>query len=359
MRAPARLLCASFLFAYAPLAGAYALEPVVTRSPTPTVHIDGEALVRDVRAVVRCDTRWLLERTAECSVQARFEVVARGALTLGANAGPYLDEVRFDGRRAGTSTTVESGARVRVEVSARRTFSTQMRWKNGPWVLPPMVSRHPFLGDTEASEHRGGYASLVLCAGSAVTYEGEVMFDAQGDRRVRSEVWQRSEFVAADDSAPRTESDGDGERVRENVVGVSMGLAGREDHRGVFQNGGPVLGLGARSPLQGEGLRFLLRGAYEVAVAEYFFGSVSVETDFESVFESLVVDVASPELLVVIPSFHAGVGVVARQLGTRPPDFGLRLRVGGGIPAIGGDVDFDYWPEISGWTLTTVFRLGV
>lgn len=358
MRILARVLCASFLLTYAPLAAAYAIEPAVTRPPTPSVHIDGEALVRDMRAVVRCDTRWFLERTAECSVQARFEVVARSALTLGVHVGSSLDEVRFDGRRAGTSTTVESGARVRVEIAARRTFSTRTRWRNGPWVLPPMVSRHPFFGETEAIEHLGGDASLVLCAGNAVTYEGEVALDAQGDRRVRSVAWQRSEVMTTTPSL-RTESGDDDAGARENVVGVSMGLAGREGHRGLFQNGGPVLSLGARSPLQGDGLRFVLRGAYEVAVAEYFFGSVSVETDFESVFESLVVDVASPELLVVIPSFHAGVGMVARQLGTRPPDFGLRLRVGGGIPAIGGDVDFDYWPEVSGWTLTTVFRLGV
>lgn len=360
MRISARVLCVSSLLAYAPGAGAYAVEPVATRPPVPDVHIDGEATVREVRVVVRCDTRWFLERTAECTVRARFEVVARGALTLAVNVGASLDEVRFDGRRASTSTTVESGARVRVEVSARRTFSTRTRWSNGPWVLPPMVSRHPFFGDTEATEYLGGDASLALCAGSAVTYEGEVALDAQGDRRVRSAAWRRSEVMAATSPSLRTESEGDDDtRARENVVGVSMALAGREGHRGAFQNGGPVLGLGARSPLQGEGLRFFLRGAYEVAVAEYFFGSVAVETDFESVFESLVVDVASPELLVVIPSFHAGVGVVARQLGTRPPDFGLRLRVGGGIPAIGGDVDFDYWPEISGWTLTTVFRLGV
>lgn len=358
MSVPSRLLCAATLFAFTPGAWAYADEPVVTRPPVPLVHIDGEATVRDMRAVVRCDTRWFLERTAECTVRARFEVVARGALTFVVNERAAGDEVRFDGRRT-VGTRLESGGHVQVEVSARRTFSTRLRWKNGPWVLPPMVSRHPFLGDTEATEHRGGDASIALCGGGAVTYEGEVALDAQGDRRVRSAAWQGSGAVMATTPVLRTESEGGGERAQESVMGVSMSLAGREDHRGVFQNGGPVLSLGARSPLQGEGLRFLLRGAYEVGLAEYFFGSVSVETDFESVFESFVVDVASPELLIVIPSFHAGVGMVARQLGTRPPDFGLRLRVGGGIPSVGGDVDFDYWPEISGWTLSTVFRLGM
>jgi len=133
-----------------------------------------------------------------------------------------------------------------------------------------------------------------------------------------------------------------------------------EGEPSVIQHGGPVLALGTRLDLSDEDdRRFLFRGAYELAVASYFIGSVSFESDFDSIYESVVIEAASPELLIVLPSLSAGVGFVARQLGNRDADAGLRLRTGINFIAVGVTMDFDYWPTIGDWTAVIAGRISL
>lgn len=354
-----RFLLAAVL-SVAPLsASGYALPVAHNGPPAASVRITGAAEVRDVRVAVRCSAQGLLERGARCEVTGRFEVVALDHAQLVAASLPR-ETVSFDGAPGVVARTLGPGERSRVTVSAVREFETTTRIEGSPWVFAPMVVRHPFFGESAVLQRGGALAAVVLFAGAAVTVVADVALDADGDRRVAVSA------VAATIPTPRGRGTAEGEvtaeeeeaRTTERRVTVAMSIAPTGPSRGPLRNGGPVLAMGARVPLSGQAEpdRFLLRGAWEASLWEYLFVSASVETDFESVFESVVVDVASPSLAIVVPSFRAGVGAVARQLGPRPADFALRLRAGGNFFPLGGDVDLDYWPSIGGWTLSVTGR---
>ena len=123
-------------------------------------------------------------------------------------------------------------------------------------------------------------------------------------------------------------------------------------HREVGGDVGTVAG-GARND------RPMLRVAYEAGLGPWVFVSASFETDFDSILQSAVIDVATPQVLIFLPSLRAGTGVVARQLGPRDADVGVRLRLGASMFAAGGDVDFDYWPAIDEWTMTGALRISL
>lgn len=344
----------------APLsASGYALPMVRTGPPDASVQITGAAEVRDVGVTVRCTAQGLFERGARCEVTGRFEVVALEQARVVSASLPG-ESVGFDGTPGVVARTLAAGERTRVTVSAVKEFETATRIEGSPWVFAPMVIRHPFLGESAVLQRREGSAAVVLFAGPSVTVVGDVALDADGARRVVVSAG------AATIPTPRRGRGSDEPTVAESErrsteqrVTVGMSIAPRPSARGPLRNGGPVLAMGARLPLSGQAEpdRFLLRGAWEASLWEYLFVSASVETDFDSVFESVVVDVASPSVAIVVPSFRAGVGLVARQLGPRPADFALRLRAGGNFFPLGADVDLDYWPSIDGWTLSVTGRM--
>jgi hypothetical protein len=159
-------------------------------------------------------------------------------------------------------------------------------------------------------------------------------------------------------SYPRTaEQDADAPHVTVRYANVAMSVDARDEAPGPLRNGGPVLAFGMRGPIDAQLTRGVFRVGWEVSLFEYGFVQAAMEMDGESLFESLVVDVSTPEIAIMIPSLRLGAGVVARQLGPRPADFALRLRVGGNVLPMGFDADFDYWPAVSGWTLSFTGRI--
>ena len=352
MRASPSARCLSLAaLAASARASAYAPEPEVIRPPAATVHIVGEATIRDAHATVRCDAHTLVWRSARCQIEARYEVLARGEVTLDAS-GMSADVVRFDGAAIRVAR-VEAGRSVRVTVSARRDLEVRRRWREGPWVQSPMVVRHPFLGDSQGIELRGDEGAVVLLSGESLATDGGLALDADGDGAVRV-VGDASEVRL--DTNPRARAREDDAVTHERRVVVRLSLPAPRQGDGPLRNGGPVLAMGWRGALNETGGRFLLRGAWEVSLYEYAFISASIETDFDSLMESLVVDVASPGFMVLLPSVRLGAGVVARQLGNTPADFAFRLRVGANLLPLGGDIDFDYWPATDVWTLSATAR---
>ncbi len=327
-------------------ASAYQLPPPTDNRVLGPV-IEGEAVLRAVRVVARCEGRVLPDRSATCTVRVGYEVEARGPVVVGVRSQGGRRSVggatiRVNDEVGGTATLAE-GERARVSVEATYSLSQRWRLREGPWVMPAMVARHPLLGQHPDLDRGGDGGSVLLARGDRLSFEGEAEVEGRGDGVVR---------VAFDGQPVEGLV-----RVRPTGGALSLVLPGREFRPGIVQHGGPVLGLGARTDLATDRGRFLLRGAYEVGIGAYLFGALSVETDFESVLESLVIDVASPELMVLVPSVRVGVGVVARQLGPRPADAALRLRAGFAMFGLGGEVDFDYWPAVQGWTLSVVGRL--
>ena len=343
------------LISFSPAALGYGVAAPRFDPAAPSARVEGTADVSDVRVTVRCRSTGVFERGARCTVEGRFVLVARGGVTL--RRGDVRGDAMHVGAEATAVRAVADGERVRVTVTATREFETRTGFRS-PWVIAPMVARHPGLGDSDGFVRHAGTSEVAVVSGPSLTFVGEVALDADGDRRVA--VSAGAGTFATRNRRPAgvvpTRAD-EPDAAAERRVVVSMDIAPRRDSAGPLRNGGPVLALGSRIPLSDETDRLLLRGAWEVSLWEHLFVSAGAETDFDSVFESAVVDVASPGLAVIIPSFRAGVGVVARQLGPRPADFALRLRLGANLFSLGGDVDVDYWPATTGWTLSITGRL--
>ncbi|MEZ4389951.1 MAG: hypothetical protein R3A48_02555 [Polyangiales bacterium] len=346
---PLSIFCAALLQPLA--AGAYADHGPPPRESVALVRVSGRASVRGARAEVRCRSGRVLERWARCTVRAEYALEAHGDVTLASRlqAG---DEVTVDGARLGTELRLAEGARAIVRVSVTRSLETTTRVRESPWVFAPMVVRHPFFGESRTRRYQGDRAEVDVISGTDLELVDEPALDREHDP-VLQVTFDRERLLG---SGMRVRRAADATRA-EQCLRVAIGLTAREEPTGPLMNGGPVLALGSRISTQGAPSRFMLRGAYEVGLFEHLFVSASVETDFESLMESLVVDVASPNYVILIPSFRLGVGVVARQLGPRPADFALRLRAGMNLLPGGFDADFDYWPELGGWTISLTGRL--
>ena len=343
-----------------PLSASAYPTPVAVRPAAPSgVAVTGEATVRDARVSVRCEALVLTETLATCRVEASFEVVTRAGATL-TPAAQSRDTVRFNGATA-VARTLPPGGSLRVTVSATRSLATSTRFRGGPWVISPSTVRHPFLGESADLDHRGGSAGVDLYVGERVALEGTVALDRGVEPAVQVAA---GEGVSTSDPRPdappypRTAApDADAPRVTVRHASVAMSVDARDEAPGPLRNGGPVLAFGMRGPIDAQLTRGVFRVGWEVSLFEYGFVQAAMEMDGESLFESLVVDVSTPEIAIMIPSLRLGAGVVARQLGPRPADFALRLRVGGNVLPMGFDADFDYWPAVSGWTLSFTGRI--
>lgn len=125
----------------------------------------------------------------------------------------------------------------------------------------------------------------------------------------------------------------DGARDEELQVSLELPKPG-------FFNGGVLLGVGGAF---GGGTRLRLRGGYEVAAPHWWLYSLVAETDARR--ELLVVpavEVATPSVMVVIPSAGAGLGVPVRVL----PDVRVGVRVQASLhwPFLGLVAALDLFP---------------
>jgi len=317
--------------------------------------VDGVVEVSDVHVDTRCTARAWWTVRADCTVDARYTLTARTAATLRTRPGS-LDRVRVDDQ-PGTVWNVPEGDHVRVAVSSTLRLERTRHVRGAPWSYAPMIVRHPLFGDSQDITWRGGRGAVVLVGGPSVYVVTESVREGPETSHVTVALVADStpRPVGADHEGPRST----GARLDQTLT-VWLTLRAPAPSRHAFRRGGPVLGLGTRLDGSDAPDRPLLRLGYEASLYEYAFVSTSVETDLDSLYESLVVDLASRNVAILVPSFRVGVGMVARQLGPRPADFALRLRVGASllIP-LGGDVDFDYWPATQSWTVSLVGRLGL
>lgn len=320
-------------------------------APMADVHVVGPAEVDNVRIEVRCSARRWAEWSATCKTRATFDVIAGGSLTMTAMAS-VVDDV--DLGAPGVARTLAAGERATVTVTSTRWLKTTTTWRE-PFILGPMIARHPYLGASKDLEHHAGIGEIALVSGGELTLTGAPVLDDRARGEVVVAV-ARAEASVDPDGVPRSHTLGspdEGGPLRERRWTVTMTLPARDPVHGLLRAGGPVLALGIRDE------SFLVRGGWELGLGEHMFLSAALETDFSSILESVVIDVATPELLVLIPSLRVGTGVVARQLGDRDADAGVRLRAGANVFAIGTDVDFDYWPAIDGWTLSATGRFSL
>ena len=356
---PSRAALALAVLSAAPSAWGYAMPPPRPRPRLAAVAVDGEVEARDLRVEARCDEGGVVEREARCELTATFSLRARGPVTV--SRGPdTASSARVGGARLDAPRAMQPGETLAVVVTATREITTHTRWRNAPWVFSAMTARHPLFGDGPEFERQDGGANWVVVDGPSLTVAGDLTVRSTTRRaRVTGAITRGPREVggwayrARDDEPPRPEV---------TRVEAVLSMPARTSATGMLRRGGPVLGLGARWNLSGDEAapsRFLLRGGYEFSLDGYVFVNGAVETDFDSLYESLVIEVATPSIALIIPSVHAGVGAVARQLGPRPADGGMRLRVGGGFLGVGADVDFDWYPAAGVWTLGAAARVSL
>jgi hypothetical protein len=110
-------------------------------------------------------------------------------------------------------------------------------------------------------------------------------------------------------------------------------------------NGGPFVAAGGRvGPAE---LRTRL--GYELAGPRAVIYSAAVETSFHGRTTLVpVVEVASPDLLVLIPSFGLGVGVPVQLRSSAPALVGVRAQVTVSFPVVSLVVPFDWFPGGAG-----------
>lgn len=323
------------------LASASPPEPIPLGLPG--VEVEGVAQAQILELAVRCELATVIETAARCDVAAAVELVAIEPSTISPQRETTPGEIRVDGVALEAPLALAQGQRALVAIHFEVALSTETRSSTQYWSICPIQSRHFFLGESSELRREGDGAFGELVRGAHVTLSGATHVVAT--------------TAGLDVAFGGARIDGESQPSPAHA-GIGITLVVEERDPPLLQHGGPVLSLGARFSLRREDdLRFLLRVAYEIGLADYVVVSVSFESDFQSILESAVIEVATPELLILLPGIAGGIGVVARQLGNRDADAALRLRFGANILAAGVTADFDYWPTIGEWTASVVGRL--
>jgi hypothetical protein len=327
------------------VAPAYATPP--PPRPWNDLTIGGTATAEDASVDLQCvetaDDRY------SCQVELRMQLVGGPA-----GAHVYIPDGRSE-RFAHPPELIVNGRQasggVRIGASQRVTVEMRLTTESGTTrPLPPMLesrwnfpveARHPVLGHGSQLALRPTSISALYLIATDVTFSGGV--------RIRANL-PPSVYVLVDRQPVSA--------WPHEVASVgSIRVASRSGPPPVV-HGGPALTLGGLMRTDGAPTRFLLGVGYELSFLEHFLVSAWLETDFESIQEALLLEVASPGL-VVIPSVAAGVGVVSTQLGDRGVDAGLRLRASLHFFVVGLVADFDYFVLSGTWNVALAARLSI
>ncbi len=319
--------------------------------------IEGAATARNASVDFQC--RGLERLTCDVHVQLDLEAGARGARVLIPEllppqaAGERTHRVACAGPAQITIDAREVAGQAVIAAHQRATL--EVRYSTAPalihWDRPlarifysgdlPVDARHPLLGEGWRF-HSGRQEVDVLDIVPGVTVEGTVRLDAS--------------------MPPGVEMIVNGERMpsgHHEVARLPARVTIRElKEPPLFVNGGPVVTLGGLIRTDNAPTRFILGVGYELGFADYFLLSAWIETDFESIQEAVLVEVASPAYIIV-PTVAAGVGVVSTQLGDRGVDVGLRMRGTIDFYVVGFVADFDYFVLSGGWNIALAARLSL
>lgn len=353
----AAIFAASIIAVSIGAASARAMPPAVPERPN--LVLEGPATVSDMSLDLECrgserftcDVLLQLELVAGAS-GARLYVPDETNDPMFHQSQPRVGvvgvtRIRMDGREVGTDVTVPAHQRASLEVRyATSPVPIHAVGPGPPSMGPdweqPVDARHPLLGEGWRYAPARARPHLLLMDPSDISLEGLGRLDARLPPDVQLRV--NGERVTA---GPR------------ELTELSLDIrAEASSGPPPLVHGGPVLTLGGSVPLDREPARFILGVGYELGFAEHFLLSLWFETDFASIREALLVEVATPALI-FIPSVAAGVGVVSTQLGNRDADVGLRLRATAAFYVIGIVADFDYFFLSGGWQVALAGRLSL
>jgi hypothetical protein len=308
--------------------------------PLPGFVVTGPASVEDVHVTIACAGTNLADDSSLCHVEVHATLRAIAAVQIRL---PETGTTTIAGDVVTGFLALAPGRVASLTLAFDRDLTVETHDADSPWILPAPRARHLLLGESSASRREGDFASGELFGGAEVVIVGPLQVDASPGA-----VHARIGGIVVDGHADVVDPRG----------AITLDVSANEEPARVLQNGGPFVGLGIWGPLDGDGL-VALRVGYEIAFFDWVLASLSFETNFDSIAESVLVEVATPELAILIPSISIGVGAVLRQLGDRDADVALRLATGYQYACMGAYADFDYWPDVGGWTLAVGGRISI
>ncbi len=338
------------------LLAAVALWPVDVRAQDtvpqlPQLVIEGSAVARDAQLTIHCTRQDDVSAVCRVTLRAQLQAGDTGARLCGGSCeSPMPQALEFritvdDEVQAGMAS-LEPGRLAAVEVSYETEQSVARGW--GTLVSQPALGlRHLLFGESWLWYASTSAAEVPAVLAPGLELEGPVAVEAVVPERMRVRV----------DGAPVRTNRMHVARLPRVRVELLPPHGGQPE--GPLAHGGPAVVLGGRVHPATPGTRFLLGVGYELGLFEYLIVSAWFETDFESISEALLVEVALPSVILVIPSLSVGIGVVASELGPQQAEAALRIRLGAATWAAGFVADLDYHPAYGGWTATTAGRVSL
>jgi hypothetical protein len=341
---------------------------VHVRDPMPTIAVEGDLQVTRGEIAVSCGLVEFVDAWATCTIEATLRLSTDGGARLTREplevppaveaasemrehvaviVDAHPDDVVLLGGRPFTGTlALAPGMSRTLVIRATRDLHGAFD-SNDYLVFSAPVTRHPLLSESHAFAYSNDAWNVALLRGDfAVT--GPVRLDARNTTGLEVKLGERRVNDVC--TLP----------LGREPIALSVALRRDRDHEGPLANGGLALLGATRENLdREEGERALVAVEYAVVLHDFVFASASIATDFDSVFESLVLEVATPDLIFLIPSLSAGLGVVVRELGDRTADAALRARFIATWPMLGMQIDLDYWPDLGQWTSTVGLRVGL
>lgn len=235
---------------------------------------------------------------------------------------------------AGFVVRVEAGAKKRVRFVGLLEPTYRYQEREG-YAIPAIVARHPILGSHPRREEKldftyfispirtwRGHPDIEITVRSPSSWS--FTSPGPGWTTTRSGTRDVSRLVTTAEATPR---------LTYSLV-VPPGL---------FVNGGPIVGIGAE--LEEAGPR--LRAGYEIGLKDWMIGSLAYESfvdrnrsnyTFVAAFEA-----ASPNVIILIPSLSAGLGLPVQFHSSGPVSVGARGFVGLSFPLLSLMVPVDVY----------------
>lgn len=318
----------------------------------PQIVVEGSAVARNAEISIRCTRHDDVSTQCRVTLRADLQAGESGARLCGGSCESPIPtalgfRIAVDGELQTRIASISPGRLVTVEISYDTELSVARGW--GTLVSQPALGlRHLLLGESWLWYASAAAVDVPAPLAPGLALEGGmVTVEVTSPERIRVRV----------DGAPLHTNRAQLAQLPRVRVSLLPPHGGQPE--GPLANGGPAVVLGGRIQPGAPGARFLLGVGYELGLFEYIVLAAWFETDFESISEALLVEVALPSAIFVVPSLSVGIGIVGSELGPQHSEAALRIRLGAATWAVGFVADLDYHPAYGAWTAMMAGRVGL
>ncbi len=207
------------------------------------------------------------------------------------------------------------------------------------YTLPAIVARHLAFSATSRERWTSSVDELIYVASPLATWAGDP------EIHVTIRTLRANDFVPQSLDGAWTESSEAGARVSRATFRAStkQNVAFRVTHRpSPLYNGGPLVGIGPR--LGREELR--LRAGYEIGIGSSLIAGLAAESNLQEYVTVVpTVELASPNVIAIIPSLAIGAGMPVQARKSEPARVGGRVMLTISWPVLSVLFPIDIYPE--------------